>query len=98
MNSMPLPDLHQADLDADTLNQLFADIGQLTQVIEVLPKYRQRDYTPDTPISLDEARDLLRDGTVYGLQIRYIHNDAQWWDTLMPVPNGMRLVRIRHDL
>jgi len=34
---------------------------------------------------------------VRGLQIRYRHEDAEWWDTLMNQGERWRLVRIRHE-
>lgn len=97
MSDTQLAELHQAELDEATVDQLFADIAALTRVIEVLPKYDSRSYAPDAPITLDEARELLRAGTLRGVQVRYRHDGAQWWDTLMRTPTGVRVVRIRHE-
>ncbi len=97
MSLNQLAELHQAELDEATVDQLFTDIAALTQVIEVLPKYQSQVYAPDTPITLEDARELLRIGAVRGVQVRYRHDGAQWWDTLMRTPTGVRVVRIRHD-
>ena len=95
--SLDLPELLQSVLGPEDLDALFRDIGTLTRVLEVIPKYGPRDYVPETSLTLDAARDLLSSGAVRGLQIRYIHEDAQWWDTLLRTPEGVRIVRIRHD-
>ena len=53
---------------------------------------------PETgALTLDDARQHLRARTVRGLQIRYRHDGADWWDTLMVVGVNYRLVRIRHE-
>lgn len=95
----PLPDLHQAELDQATLEQLFQDVSAHTELLEVIPKFAASAYVPDIPsITLAEGRDLLLGGEVRALQLRYRHDDIIWWDTLMPTPNQtFRIVRIRHD-
>jgi hypothetical protein len=54
---------------------------------------------PETAaITLAEGLAFLLDGTVRALQLRYRHDGAVWWDTLMPTPHKtFRIVRIRHD-
>ena len=48
-------------------------------------------------LTLADARRLLEERAVRGLQIRYRYDGADWWDTLMVLPEGWRLVRIRHE-
>lgn len=61
-------------------------------------KQSAQGYAPETgTLLLDDARQLLRARTVRGLQIRYRHDGADWWDTLMVVGQNFRLVRIRHE-
>jgi hypothetical protein len=48
-------------------------------------------------LSLEQARQLLLEGRARGIQIRYHYDGADWWDTLMRTPQGIRLVRIRHE-
>lgn len=95
----PLPDLHQAELDEATLRQLFDDVLAHTELMEVVPKHAAEGYVPEMPsITLQEGLDLLLNGGVRALQLRYRHDGAVWWDTLMPTPNAtFRIVRIRHD-
>ena len=93
-----LPELTESLLGADQLADLFRDIGALTQVVEIIPKQGPRDYVDDSKsLDLESARDRLLDGTFRGLQIRYQYDGGLWWDTLIRVPDGIRIVRIRHD-
>jgi hypothetical protein len=94
-----LPELHDALLDAATVEQLFQDLAACARISEILPKFSRREMVREagTPLSLEEARELLMSGRVRGLQIRYRYQDADWWDTLMRQPEGVRIVRIRHE-
>ncbi len=92
-----LPQLHETILDDATVDQLFSDVAELTQLIEVIPKTTGRGYVGEHSIPLDQAREMLRNRDCRAIQLRYVHEGAQWWDTLMPSPKGTRIVRIRHD-
>lgn len=96
-STLSLPDLHQATLDRHTLEQLFKDLETHAEVNDVIPKFAQRGYVPEGPITLEEARKLLFFNSARGVQIRYRYEGADWWDTIMSAPEGFRLVRIRHD-
>jgi hypothetical protein len=95
----PLPDLHQAELDESTLRQLFEDVRAHTELMEVIPKFSAAGYVPEiAAITLSEGLDLLLDGGVRALQLRYRHDGTIWWDTLMPTTQAtFRIVRIQHD-
>lgn len=98
LSKMPeLPELHESILDEATVDQLFADIKALTRVVEVIPKTISRGYVQEGSISLDEGRQMLRNGCCRALQVRYLHDGALWWDTLITQPEGTRVVRIRHE-
>ena len=96
-NPEDLPEINEAILDTETLNQLFEDVSQFTQLIEVIVKRGARSQTPDANYSLDQARQMLDEGAAMGVQLRYSFDGAQWWDTLIRTPTGTRIVRIRHD-
>jgi hypothetical protein len=90
----PLPDLREAILDADKLAALLRDIAALTKVDDIIVKGRPGQEPASVP--LDEVQQLLLGGEIRGVQIRYRHDGAVWWDTLMCTAEGVKLVRIRH--
>ena len=94
----PLPQLQDAILDPETLEQLFQDIQHRAVVHEVLLKGGAAAMASGQSVSLDEARAALQEGRVLGVQIRYWYGEANWWDTLMRTPKGIRLIRIEHRL
>jgi hypothetical protein len=94
-----LPEMRDAVLDAAALAALLRDIGTLTTIDEVIVKDRPGlARAPSTDVALDQVQRLLLAGEVRGVQIRYRHGGAIWWDTLMATPDGVRLVRIRHEI
>lgn len=95
----PLPQLHESVIDEVTLRQLFEDIRNHTELMEVIPKHAASTYVPElAAITLAEGLELLLGGGVRAVQLRYRHDGAVWWDTLSPLPDGgFRIVRIQHD-
>jgi hypothetical protein len=96
-NDARLPDLNEAILDAATLERLFRDLEVCTRITEIIPKFAERQMVTEQTLSLEQARQLLLEGRARGIQIRYHYDGADWWDTLMRTPQGIRLVRIRHE-
>ena len=97
-----LPELHESVLDPDTVHQLVHDISSLTEILEIIPKGASDKYVADPTtqkngMDIELGRDLLLAGQIRGLQIRYRHNSAQWWDTLIALPEGFKIVRIQHN-
>jgi hypothetical protein len=93
-----LPELHQGVLDSATLDQLVLDIETCTELLEVIPKFGPESYVgEETVIDLKTAVSMLVAGELRGAQVRYKHEGVQWWDTLMATPQGVRIVRIRHN-
>jgi hypothetical protein len=94
----PLPELRSATLDLAEVERLLNDIELCTELTEIIPKHGPQDHVPaDARLTLADARAMLRARTVRGLQLRYRHADADWWDTLMLTGDTFRLVRIRHE-
>ena len=91
-----LPDLHQADLDPQTLGSLFEDLSACADIFAVIPK-TGTGYVAPANISLDEGKEMLLAGQLRGLQIRYKYNGGEWWDTLIQFPDAIRLTRIKHS-
>ncbi len=97
----PLPELLQAELNDETLSQLFTDIEACTEVLDVSVKRsvsQMIDQEETSEITLKQAQQWLREKVIRGAQIRYIHEKVEWWDTLIVVPNGVKLTRIQHKM
>jgi len=90
----PLPELQDAVLTPDQLAALVADYEAHVRIGEVILKGAATARAMTTNPSLGEAMAALRSGAVRGVQVRYIHDGREWWDTLMVTPAGVRLVRI----
>ncbi|WP_437520279.1 hypothetical protein WME79_26305 [Sorangium sp. So ce726] len=96
-----LPPLQEAVLDEETLDQLFFDIAEAAELVSVSFKAGATARAGDLPRAgsgsgeLALARRALRDGTALGVQIRYRFAGSEWWDTLLRIPSGVRLVRVR---
>ncbi|MDA3962291.1 MAG: hypothetical protein PF961_16000 [Planctomycetota bacterium] len=86
--------LQQADLDPATLEQLFADISTHCRVIGCLIKGAPDGYAPEQQHPLETARTLLASRKIRGMQIRYVYQGEQWWDTLIAQGEITRLVRV----
>jgi hypothetical protein len=98
-HSQPLPALEQIDLDPAALFKLFVDVGKTTQLLEIVYKSAPEVHAPDPepatdPSALKKAQRLLLSGKVMGVQLRYLYEGAEWWDTLLRTPTGIRLVRM----
>ncbi|TNE89026.1 MAG: hypothetical protein EP330_12565 [Deltaproteobacteria bacterium] len=91
----PLPDLQDAMLDRATLHQLVADLEQHARVLEVRTKGGQARRADAAPMDLRDALHALETGAVFGVQVRYLYEGAEWRDTLMRLPEGVRLVRMQ---
>jgi hypothetical protein len=92
-----LPELQDQILDPATLGRLFTDLETSTRILEVVYKGAAEvaDAQPGSR-DLAAARLALDERRVLGVQIRYVFAGRQWWDTLLPVAGGVRLIRIGH--
>jgi hypothetical protein len=93
--SFRLPELTQAVLDQTTLDRLFDDIAGCTRLLDVTVKLSANRMVPQERVTLEEARALLDARAVRGVQLRYLYDGGEWWDTLIATPDGVRVVRIR---
>ncbi len=93
-----LPSLQEAILDTEMLARLLSDIEGLTQVDEVLLKGGSTTMAATQHLSLTQAVEALQCGQAQGIQVRYRYQGGRWWDTLLRSPQGIRLVRIGHDV
>ena len=91
-----LPIIHEALIDSETLDRLFSDVATCAELLEVIPKLTARNFVHPSQISLAEARDMLISQQLRGVQLRYLFEGSQWWDTLLRTSEGVRLIRISH--
>ena len=92
--AIELPDLHAGELDAETLESLFADLRRFADVREVRLKGDAARRADAAPSSLDEALDALRTRRAHGAQIVYEHDGRTWCDTVLAAASGWKLLRM----
>ncbi len=93
----PLPELSEGLLDDEALSRLLDDIQEATQFIGAVIKQAPERHVGDGMVGFEVARRLFEGREVRAVQLRYVFDGVQWWDTLMWTPGGARLVRIGHD-
>ncbi len=91
--TIQVPPMSDAVLTNEQVTALFRDLEALATIHEISVKGR-RSTTDSTPQSLGVAQQMLINREVFGIQLRYRHDGQDWCDTLMPVKDGIRLVRI----
>jgi hypothetical protein len=91
-----LPDIQDAILSWDTLDQLFFDLTSVAELQDILVKERAQAHARHTDLDLTAARHALDQGMA--VQIRYRYGGTDWCDSLIAVPAGIRLVRIGHTM
>jgi len=93
-----LPELTEAYVDLPLLERYFDDLARCAEIGEILPKQAPRERVVlDHAWTLSEAKSALIAGQVRGIQIRYLYDGGEWWDTLLAQEAGIRLVRMRRD-
>ncbi len=94
----PEPQVVQADLTVADVRQLVADLAAHGAAIEVLVKGAATEHVREgvRPPALRDVPSIVQERTACGIQLRYHFDGSDWTDTLMIVPAGARLVRIRH--
>ncbi len=93
--SEPLPDLHDAVIDPATLWQLADDVETHTELLDVRQKGGASSRADPVEVALRDAFRALEQGSVFGVQVSYRFDGAEWRDTLMKTPQGIRIVRMQ---
>jgi hypothetical protein len=92
---VPLPELETGELDEHTIDRLFDDIARDAELVAVLLKGGAEVLAEGGGVSLEQARQHLRDRSVRGVQLRYRFGGHEWWDTLICAADRVRIVRMR---
>jgi hypothetical protein len=88
------PDVLEAYWDRDQVDALFADLKQGATVKQVQVRASSGDNRPEGSVTtLEQARELLDDGLAKAIQIFYEFGGETWCDTLIPLPDTIRIVR-----
>lgn len=96
-SSLQMPEMCEGIFDESGVRQLFRDVETCTDLLAVIPKRAPRERVGEAEITLQEGQTLLLRGELRAVQLRYRYQRAEWWDTLMPVKEGYKLLRVRHD-
>ena len=93
-----MPEMREALLDAANVRELIGDLSQCTRLLSVHCKTNAHSQTPAASgVSLEQAAELLLNGEVQAIQVKYFYDQYEWTDTLMRLLNGIRMVRCRHE-
>jgi len=99
MNDFPetseQPELLEAEWDHAQVDALFDDLQQGAKIHHVQVRKTAQGRPQDCQTTLDEARTLLHLGAAKAIQIRYTFDDQNWCDTLMVLPQSIRIIRTR---
>lgn len=88
------PTLHTGDLDAEGVRALVADLEAHAERLQVVPKAASRRFVLPERLPLQAATESLLAGELRGVQVRYVHQGQEWWDTLLALGSGYRIVRV----
>lgn len=94
-SNIPLPDVHQAELDDARLDAFVTDILMLATVEEVRIKGGAEAYADSAQMKLKPAIERLRRNEIRGVQIIYRWKNERWMDTLLQGPKHIRIVRMQ---
>jgi hypothetical protein len=91
-----LPPVHEAILQPEQIRALFQDLERHATNVQLLA--RGASATDEELAEyLHRTCEGLIEGRIKKLQVRYVWQEARWIDTLELKPNGIRIVRIKHD-
>src|SRR5690606_8607656 len=82
-DTLPLPDLHTADLDDATVAELFTDLHALAEIITVRLKCGEEAHADRGTVTLDEAFEALSTRRCVRAQLHYRYRGETWVDTLI---------------
>jgi len=97
MSSTPdVADLFMSVVEPDMLRQIFVDIQDHAELLSVGLKSDSRALSGEPQADLSLAQSWLEDGSLRGLQLRYLFQGEIWFDTLLRLPSGTAFKLIRN--
>jgi hypothetical protein len=89
----PMPDLQDQVIAWDVVDSLLDDIAATTRLFSVLVKSTAGAMAEGAAPDLAAARQALTGGQA--VQLRYLYQGTEWWDTLIPCGDQVRIVRVQ---
>ncbi len=83
----------EANWDRQQINDLFDDLHHGAIVKHVQVRVASGDAPRDIATTLEQAKQWFDNGEAKAIQIRYDFDGRQWCDTLMILPDSVRIVR-----
>jgi hypothetical protein len=93
--ALPTFDVFHRELSTAELDRLFEQL-ESARVLAVIVRERGAQSAESEPVSLAQARARLA-GCSTQVQVRYVFEGIEWWDTIIPTNAGCRVVRIAHS-
>lgn len=87
-----LPQLQDQVVDWSVVDDLLRDISACTRLFAVLVRGAPDTMAGGAPADVSSARAALASGAA--VQLRYVYDDIEWWDTLMPAGDAIRILRV----
>lgn len=92
------PEIFEAHWDREQVKDLFNELRSGAEVIHVQVRTMSANGLENHAVTLDQAQQLLDDGGAKMIQIRYHFEGQGWCDTLMVMPQEIRIIRTRDVL
>jgi hypothetical protein len=93
----PVPMMVEGNLDDPSIERYLQELTTQAELIAIRAKGASMDYSMGLSAELSSTLQQLRDGSLRSVQINYLFSDDHWTDTLFQSPQGLRVVRCRHE-
>ena len=87
------PEVLMVEWELAQVLTLFDDLKQGATVNHVQVRSTMGKSTNDSQVTLADARQMLAEGTAKAIQIYYDFEEQSWCDTLMVLPDCIRVIR-----
>ncbi len=87
------PEILEATWDRQQVCRFFHDLQHGAEVRHVQVRNSSGDGPSEMAVTLEQARELFDAGHVQAIQIRYDFDEQGWCDTLMILPDAIRIIR-----
>jgi len=91
---MTLPQVLEAQLGPAELEAYLADLQHVERLTAVVKSGARQHAAEPQRVDIAQVRDLME--APGALQLRYVWEGGEWWDTLFVTHGPIRLVRIQH--